>query len=185
MRPVFAVFAFATLALALPAPAQDETPYDLYADLVVSADIAALPEEVRTKREQLIEATRSGDIDSLGAIMTAQGTAPNVSFGRPDDALAYLKEQSADPDGLQMLALLRNILEMPYAVLGAGSDSPSYVWPYLAVTDITTLAPEQIVDAYRLVTPKELEDMHAFGGWFWWRVYIGADGEWQAFVAGD
>lgn len=165
--------------------AQDEARYDPYADMVVSDDLAALPAPVRLKRQQLIEATRTGDIESLRAIMDAQEAPPNVSFGLPDDPVAYLREQSADPEGRQMLALLRNLLEMPYAVLGASSDTPSYVWPYLALADIENLTPEQSVDAYRLITPEQLEDMHQFGGWFWWRVYIGPDGEWQAFVAGD
>ena len=175
----------ALLLLASPAIAQDEAAYDPYADMVVSDDLGALPKPVRLKRSQLIEATRSGDIESLRAIIAAQDAPPNVSFGLPDDPVAYLKEQSADPEGRQMLALLRNLLEMPYAVLGASSDTPSYVWPYLAIADIESLTPEQTVDALRLVIPEDLENMRQFGGWFWWRVYIGPDGEWQAFVAGD
>lgn len=173
------------ILLSAPALAQDDANYDPYADLVISDDLSALPEPVRAKREELIEATRTGDIESLGAIMAAQESPPNVSFGRPDDAIAYLKEQSSDGEGVQMLALLRNLLEMPYAVLGASSDNPNYVWPYLAVSDLTSLTPEQMVDAYRLITPEQFADMGEFGGWFWWRVYIGEDGEWQAFVAGD
>ncbi|MFC3705359.1 hypothetical protein ACFOOL_11390 [Devosia honganensis] len=175
----------AALFLAAPALAQEDASYDPYADLVVSDDVSALPEPVRAMREQLIEATRTGDLDSLQPIIDAQDTPPNVSFGRPDDALAYLREQSEDEEGRQILALLRNLLEMPYAVLGAGSDSPNYVWPYLAVADLAALTPGQTVDAYRLVTAAQLADMHGFGGWFWWRVYIGPDGDWQAFVAGD
>ncbi|UYN99596.1 MAG: hypothetical protein KIT02_17095 [Devosia sp.] len=173
------------LLLATPLLAQEEAPYDPFSDIVVSDDASALPEAVAAKRQALIAATMSGDIEALGAVMDAQDYPPNVSFGGPDDALAYLKDQSADPEGRQILALLRNLLEMPYAVLGAGSETPSYVWPYLAVIDIAALEPGQVVDAYRLITPEQLDDMHDFGGWFWWRVYIGADGEWQAFVAGD
>ncbi len=174
------------LLLSMPvALAQDAADYDPYADMVVSDDLSALPEAVRLKHAQLVEATKTGDIESLRAIIETQDTPPNVSFGRPDDPVAYLREQSGDPEGRQMLALLRNLLEMPYAVLGASSDTPNYVWPYLALADIENLTPEQSVDAYRLITPEQLEDMHQFGGWFWWRVYIDQDGEWQAFVAGD
>jgi hypothetical protein len=177
------LLALALLILAPAALAQDE--YNPYFDLEISDDIAALPEAVQETRSQLIEATRSGDIESLRAIIEAQGGAPTVSFGLPDDPVGYLREQSLDPEGRQILALLRNLLEMPYAVLGASSETPNYVWPYLALVDLDALTPEQAVDAYRLVDPDDLAGMREFGGWIYWRVYIGPDGEWQAFVAGD
>lgn len=175
--------AIALLATAPAATAQDD--YNPFFDIVVSEDIAALPEAVRVTRSQLIDATRSGDIESLRAIIEAQGTSPTVSFGLPDDPIAYLRETSLDPDGRQILGLLRNLLEMPYAVLGASGETPNYVWPYLALVDLETLTPEQLVDAFRLVTPEQLEFMREFGGWIDWRVYIGAEGDWEAFVAGD
>lgn len=178
-------FLIAALMLSGPALAQDHANYDPFADVIVSDDLSALPEPVRAKREQLIAATRTGDIEGLGAIMAAQDAPPTVSFGDPDDAIGYLREQSSDGEGLQMLALMRNLLEMPYAILGASSADPNYVWPYLAVSDLTALTPEQMVDVYRLITPEQFADMGDFGGWFWWRIYIGDDGEWQAFVAGD
>lgn len=169
--------------LVTPATAQDE--FDPFANIVVSDDLAALPEPVRAMREQLIAATRSGNIENLRPIIEAQGFPPTVSYGGPDDPVAYLREQSTDPEGQPTLALLRNLLEMPYAILPSEDDKASYVWPYLAVIDLEDLTPEQTVDAYRLVTPEEFDDMGAFGGWFWWRVYIAEDGEWTAFVAGD
>jgi hypothetical protein len=182
MRLVAALYALALITA--PVLSQDED-YDPYANVVVSDDLAALPEPVRAMREALIAATRSGDIENLRPIMEAQEYPPTVSFGGPDDAVAYLRDQSDDPEGQPTLALLRNLLEMPYAVETFEDGRASYVWPYLAAVDLEKLTPEQTVDAYRLVTPEEFDDLAAFGGWFWWRVHIGADGEWQAFVAGD
>jgi hypothetical protein len=170
--------------LAGPVLAQDEE-FDPYANVVVSDDITALPEPVRTMREALIAATRSGDIENLRPIMEAQEFPPTVSYGGPDDPVAYLREQSEDPEGKPTLALLRNLLEMPYAILPSEDGKDSYVWPYLAIIDLSALTPEQTVDAYRLIDQEQFDDMAEFGGWFWWRVYIAEDGEWQAFVAGD
>lgn len=175
---------FLLAAAAVPALAQDED-FDPYANVTVSDDLTALPEPVRAMREALIAATKSGDIENLRPIMEAQAHPPTVSYGGPDDPVAYLREQSDDPEGKPTLALLRNLLEMPYAILPSEDDQASYVWPYLAVIDLETLTPEQTVDAYRLVDQQEFSDMGAFGGWFWWRVYIAEDGEWTAFVAGD
>lgn len=175
---------FLLVCLAGPALAQDAE-FDPFANVVVSDDLAALPEPVRAMREALIAATRSGDIDNLRPIMEGQDFPPTVSYGEPDDPVAYLRDQSTDPEGKPTLALLRNLLEMPYAILPSENGNDSYVWPYLAIIDLNALTPEQTVDAYRLVTKEEFDDMGEFGGWFWWRVYIGKDGEWQAFVAGD
>ncbi|MET3926399.1 hypothetical protein [Devosia sp. 2618] len=178
--------ALVALLLSGPALAQEAVSTNPYDDMVVSDDLSALPEAVRAMRQQLIDATKSGDIESLQAIIDAQDTPPTVSFGLPDDPVAYLKEQSADPEGRQILAVLRNVLEAPYAKIDASSETPSYVWPYLAVVpDISNLTPAQTVDAYRLVSDEDLKGMTEFGGWFAWRVFIGTDGEWQMFVSGD
>ena len=169
-------------ALAAPVLAQDEA-FDPYANVAISDDFSALPKPVKNMRDKLIAATRTGDIESLRPIMEAQEFPPTVSYGGPDDPVAYLREQNDDPAGRPTLALLRNLLEMPYAILPSEDGNDSYVW--LAVVDLAALTPEQTVDAYRLVSEEEFGDMGAFGGWFWWRVYIAEDGEWTAFVAGD
>src|SRR4051812_42321325 len=97
--------------------AEDAAPYDPYADMVVSDDIAALPQAVQDKRAALIAVTKSGDIEGLRAIFDAQKTQPTVSFGGPDDAVAFLKTESADGAGVETLAVLRDLLEAPYATI--------------------------------------------------------------------
>jgi hypothetical protein len=174
------VFAAGQTALA-----EDAAPYDPYADMVVSDDLSKLPQAVQDKRAALIAVTKSGDIEGLRAIITAQKTPPQVSFGGPDDAVAYLKTESVDGTGLETLAILRNMLEAPYAMIGATSAEPSYVWPYLAVADVEALTPGQMVDAYRPMPSDHAVDLADMGGWYYWRVFIQPDGEWSAFVAGD
>lgn len=169
----------------LTAQAEDAAPYDPYADMVVSDDIAALPKPVQEKRAALIAATKSGDISKLKAILDAQKAPPRVSFGDPEDAIAYLKTESADGNGVQMLAVLGELLDAPYAVIGASSETPSYVWPYLAVADVTKLSPAEWVDAYRILPPEQAKGLVEMEGWYYWRVFIDPDGELSAFVAGD
>ncbi len=153
---------------------------------VISDDLKALPEAVRKTRRQLLRAARSGDMAQLKAVFDAQPQPPNVSFGRPDDPIAYLKQESADGEGLEILAILVRILESPYAVMDTGDGEPIYIWPYLAaMDDLQALTPQQRVDAYLIAGHERLETMKDFGGWIYWRALIGQNGALMAFVAGD
>jgi hypothetical protein len=171
------------LSLALPISAQDEVNY---LDYTVSNDLSALPEAVRETREALVAAALTGDIEALRPIIEAQAFPPTVSYGGPDDPVDYLKGQSADGAGIEALAILLDLLAAPYAVFESGNGDPSYVWPYLAVVpDLGALTPPERVDAYRIITHEQFVELTELQAWYYWRVYIGADGEWQAFVAGD
>jgi hypothetical protein len=153
---------------------------------VVSDDPAMLPEPVRATREALIAAARSGDIKELGKLFDAQPAPVRVSFGDPEDPIEYLKQQSGDGEGVEMLAILGNLMAAPYAAFDQGDGDLGYVWPYLAYDDdITTLSPAETVDAYRIMGHDRFEEMREIGAWYYWRVYVGNDGEIQAFVAGD
>ena len=179
------LLAAAVLALSctLPANAQDDMAYP---DYTVSDDLAALPEAVARKREELIAAALTGDIEALRPIVKAQAAPPTVSYGGPDDAVDYLKTYSADGQGIENLAIMLELLDAPYAVFDSASDNPSYVWPYLAVVeDLSALTPKEKLDAYRILTHEQFTELVELEAWYYWRLYIGKDGEWQAFVAGD
>ncbi|WP_297108151.1 hypothetical protein [uncultured Devosia sp.] len=180
-----AALCLAVLAAA-PAVAQDNAESYPYPKYEISADLSTLPAPVAETRQRLIAAAQSGDIEALRPIIEAQTHPPTVSYGGPDDAVDYLKTYSADGEGLENLAILLELLEAPYAVFDTESDDPSYVWPYLAVVeDLSALTPAQKVDAYRILTHEQLAELVELEAWYHWRVYIGKDGEWQAFVAGD
>ena len=49
----------------------------------------------------LIAATKTGDIEACAPSWTARARAPRVSFGDPEDPIAYLKTESADGEGLR------------------------------------------------------------------------------------
>jgi sulfur carrier protein ThiS len=151
---------------------------------VVSNDVSLLPEAVQKKRLELIAIADAGDIELLAPILDTDRTV--VSFGEPDDRIAYLKQNSADREGAQILATLADILEAPYAALDGGDGDPIYLWPYLAAFDgLGDLTPAQRVDAYQLVSHEALEEMVQLEAWYWWRVSMGPEGNLQAFVAGD
>lgn len=173
----------AALALSAPSLAQDEE--WVWPVPEISADISALPEPVQATRQALIDAARTGDIEALRPIIDAQQFPPNVSFGDPEDAVAYLKEVSEDEDGRQVLGLLLDLFDQPYAFHPDREGETYYIWPYLAELDPNALTPEQLVDAYRLIDSEEIENLKDFGGWYYWRVFISESGEWAAFVAGD
>ena len=183
MRPLATVFA--ALLLIAPVAAQDANGM-IYPEITVSRDLSLLPKPVRQKREALIAAALSGDIEALRPIIEAQANPPTVSYGGPDDAVDYLKTYSADGGGTENLAILLNLLNAPYAVFDSRSEGINYVWPYLAVVpDLSALTPAQKVDAYRILNHEQFTDLTELQAWYYWRVFIAEDGEWTAFVAGD
>jgi hypothetical protein len=181
------LLATALVALLLTAPVAAQVAEEMiYPEFTVSNDLSLLPKAVARKRQELIDAALTGDIEALRPIVEAQANPPTVSYGGPDDAVDYLKTYSADGQGIENLAILLELLNAPYAVFDTTSDNPSYVWPYLAVLpDLTNLTSAQTLDAYRILTADQLTELVELQAWYYWRVYIGKDGEWQAFVAGD
>jgi hypothetical protein len=176
------VAAIAVALLLTPTLAQDlEIPENGF---VVSDDLSRLPEPVRRKLLLVHAIANSGDIAQLTPILETDQT--NVSFGAPDDPTAHLRQESADKEGLEILAILADLLEAPYAAMDGGDGNPVYVWPYLAVYEsLSELTPGERVDAYQIMGYAAFEEMKGLDAWYFWRVYIGADGRLQAFVAGD
>lgn len=153
---------------------------------VVSDNPEFLPEPVRAKREALLAAAKSGEMAKLKAIFDAELAPPTVSFGDPADPITYLEQQSGDGDGVEMLAILADLLQAPYAAMNGGDGDPVYVWPYLAAyEDLSLLKPSEQLDGYRIMGYAGFEDMQELGTWYYWRVFMSAGGALQAFVAGD
>lgn len=175
----------ATLALAGSGFAQDEPEAYVWPTPEISSDISALPEAVQITRQKLIDAARTGDIDALQTVIDAQEFPPNVSFGEPDDAVKYLKDASDDDEGRQILGLLLDLFDQPYAFYPDSGGETYYIWPYLSEIDPNALTPEQQVDAYRLLTSEQIAELQDMGAWYYWRTFISETGEWSAFVAGD
>lgn len=151
----------------------------------ISADTGALPVQVQAMHEAILQAARSGDIDMLVPVLEMNELKPTVSFGASEDPVTYWRRTSGDGEGRQVMAILAEILEMPYAHVNVGTDTEMYVWPYLAELSLEKLAPAQQVDLYRLVSPEDVKAMKEFGAYIHYRLGIGPDGTWHYFVAGD
>lgn len=185
----FAKLASAAVILAAGFASEGQAQHELHVPeggFAVSDDLSVLPEAVRDQREALLAAAQTGNIGELGKILAAQPVPPTVSFGDPEDPIAFLKTESADGEGVEILAILADVLSAPYAAMDSGDGDPVYIWPYLAaLPDLTELTPEQVVDGYRIVGHDGFESDRQLGTWYFWRVYIGPQGDLQAFIAGD
>lgn len=151
----------------------------------ISADVSLLPKATQKTRQLLIEAARSGDIENLRKVFAAQEFPPQVSFGEPNDTIGFLKDISEDDEGRQMLGLILDLLDQPFAWYSESGGTIYYTWPYLSELDPNALTPEQEVDAYRLLSAEDLEQLKNGGAWYYWRLSISEDGEWSSLIAGD
>lgn len=176
----------ALLALLVAIPfASDETSAAKRSVPQIHTDLSVLPERVRQMREAILEAARSGNIEALRPVLDSNELKPTVSFGGADDPIKFWKQTSGDGQGLEIMAILVEILKMDFARTNTGTSNEMYVWPYLAELPLGKLRPAQLVDLYRLMTPEEVKTMKEFGDYIHYRLGIGRDGTWHFFVAGD
>ena len=151
----------------------------------IHTKLSALPEPVKKMRERILEAARSGNINAMHPIVEMNELKPTVSFGGANDPVAYWKQVSGDGQGREIMAIMIEILQMPFVHTAAGTSNEIYVWPYLSMLPPEKLTPSQQVDLYRLISPDEAKTMKEFGSYIHYRLGIGPDGTWHFFVAGD
>ena len=97
---------------------------------------------------------------------------------------SFWKQQSADGEGRDILAVLAAIIDAGYTSLPTGRDIENnrlYVWPRFAEMALDKLSPEDEVQLYRLVPPAKVKMMREKKTWTWYRLAIGADGTWHSF----
>jgi hypothetical protein len=174
-----ALVAFALVPLAQEqGPKKGDTPEILY-------DIEELPEPVRTTRDAILKAARSGDIENLRMVLERNELMPLVARTRPKDPIAFWKAQSPDGRGLPVMADMIEIMEAGYVRLNAGSADERYVWPFFAVVPLDELSPAETVQLYQLVGPKKAKAMLDDKAYRSYRSAIGPDGTWHYFTADD
>ena len=162
------------------APAATETPPQPGPDVHYGS--AELPAGVARMREALMEAARSGDIEALRPVLEQNEMPPSLGGDPGGDPIAFLRGQSGDPEGREILALLLEILEAGWVHVDAGGAQEMYIWPYFDQWPLDGLSPAQEVELYRILTAVDVEEMRRYGRYIFFRVGIGPDGTLHYFM---
>jgi hypothetical protein len=161
----------------------------------VEYDVSKLPVPVQRLREQLMDAARTGNVERLRPIIEAnpqlgarlQSDPDDPEISEPiTDPVEYIRVQSGDPEGREILAILLEVLEAGYVHADIGTPHEMYIWPYFARYPLHGLTPEQTVELYKIVTSGDFEIMSTeAGGYSFYRVGITPSGAWEYFETGD
>jgi len=151
-------------------------------------DIDKAPEPVRKLRAAIVEAAASGDLERLRPLMNVGAGLKQTQVTADDpgeDPIKTLHDLSGDPDGIEIMSILLDIMSTGFAHVGQGTPDEIYIWPYFAQKDIKTLSTPEKVDLMRIVTAGDYADMLEFGGYNFYRVGITPDGRWKFFTSGE
>lgn len=151
----------------------------------ITADLSRLPLAVSRTRERILAAARSGDPRNLVAVMRANRAMPIFSLADDKDPIGYWKTNYPDSDGIEILAIVTNILEAPFVHVEKGTAQEMYVWPYFVRMSLKALTPEQKVELFRIITGPDYREMIDFDAYSFYRIGISPDGTWHFFVTGD
>ena len=152
----------------------------------VLRDVSELPAPTARMRELIIQAARTGNPERLRALLGTGPSATQLSIsGTDEDPIQYLKSISGDGEGIELLAIMLDVLDAGFVHVDEGGANDLYIWPYFVASDLYELTPEETVELLRIVTAGDLEDMRNFGAYNFFRVGISPDGEWRFFISGD
>jgi hypothetical protein len=163
-----------------PVPSEADIPTEIP---VVEYDFSKLPAPVARLRQQIIDAAKSGDPEKLRPIIDANGKPPQFGPDDTGDPIDYLKSQSGDKEGREILAILWEVLDAGYVHVDPGQPDEMYVWPYFARYPVTKLTPPQLVELFRLVYAGDYEDMLDYGLYTSFRVGLAPNGTWSYFFS--
>lgn len=147
-------------------------------------DFSKLPEPVRKLREAIVEAAASGDIERMRPIMDP-GSKKTDGPDQNEDPIETLKSFSGDTEGLEILAIMLDLMQTGVARIEPGTPDEVYVWPYFVGKALNELSPPEKVDLLRIVTAGDLAAMDEAGGYNFYRIGISPDGKWKFIVSGD
>lgn len=177
----------ATPSLSNPEQTNKVTAEDTkHANLEVMYDFNKAPEPVRKMREKLVEAAASGDPEKLRPLLSEGAEPTALALGSDNgDPIATIKSVSGDPDGVEVLAIMMDVLNAGFVHVNAGTSDDAYVWPYFAEKPLNTLTLREKVELMRIVTAGDYENMLDAGNYNFFRIGIAPDGKWKFFTAGD
>lgn len=162
--------------------AEAETEQAIKAEII--HDFSKLPEPVRKLREAIVEAAASGDVERMRPIMDP-GSKKTDGPDQNEDPIETLKSFSGDTEGLEILAIMLDLMQTGVARIEAGTPDEVYVWPYFVGKPLNELTPPEKVDLLRIVTAGDLAAMDEAGGYNFYRIGISPNGKWKFIVSGD
>jgi hypothetical protein len=148
-------------------------------------DLSKLPEPVKAMRQALTEAAASGDVERLRPLMAFDDDVMEQLKADGGDPVASFKSLSGDPQGLEILAIMLDILQTGAAHVGIGTPDEMYVWPYFVGKPINQLSAPERVELLRIITAGDLEAMAETNNYNFYRIGITVDGKWRLFAGGD
>jgi hypothetical protein len=149
-------------------------------------DFSKLPEPVQRKRQMIIDACKTGDLEKIRPLLDTGDDGTQLSLGGVEgDPITFLRELSGDKEGQEILAILEEVMSAGYVHMDAGTQNDMYVWPYFFAVPLNRLTAPQRVELFKIVTAGDYEDMKTYGTYIFYRVGITPDGRWSFFVAGD
>lgn len=172
----------------IPLPEQNIKQAEKNADTPakIEYDIEKLPAPVKMMRQKIIDAAKTGDVNNLKPLLGTSSDPTQLSVSdNVKDPIAYIKELSGDGDGLEIMAIMIDLLNSGYAHLEQGDDEEIYVWPYFVALPIDKLSKPQLVELFQIMTAGDLEEMKEIGTYSFFRIGITPDGTWRFFITGD
>ena len=154
------------------------------APVEVLSDISKIPAPVARMRELIVEAAASGDIERLRPLLGKGPTQTQVGDGQ-EDPIETIKALSGDGEGLEILAIMLDLLSTGFVNVDKGTPDELYIWPYFAEKPLASLTPPEKVDLLRLVTAGDYAGMEEFGSYNFYRIGITPDGQWKFLQGGD
>ncbi|WP_333824680.1 hypothetical protein [Pinisolibacter sp.] len=144
-----------------------------------------LPPAVAKMRRRLLDAAYSGDLQKIKIVMQSNEMPPVLSIHEIGDPVEFLKSQSGDGQGFELLAILTDVLESGWTRIKPGTPQEMYVWPAFVAMAPDKLTPDQLVEVYKIVTSSDFEEMKVIGKYTFYTVGIGPDGTWHWFKLAD
>src|SRR5919197_665376 len=141
---------------------------DGFAQTKVRTETIRPPDAKKTAPPSLA-AARSGNLERVVSVMQSNEMMPVFSPSDDKDPLAYWKANYPDSEGLEVLAILAEVLEAPLVHVDKGTPQEMFLWPYFARMQLKDLTAEQKVALFRLVTGSDYRDMLQFGAYNFYR----------------
>ncbi len=163
-----------------PATVPNPTP-----NVEIHKGLEGLPPKVAETRRRILDAAYSGDLDKLKSVIQQNELPPIFSVNEITDPIDYLKTQSGDGEGLEILAIMTQLLEAGWAHVDAGTPKEMYIWPYFASIPVDKLEHAQMVELYKIITSADFDEMRSTGKYSFYTFGIGADGTWHYFKLND